>query len=328
MPTLHIFNPDTDYALAADIEHYMPPAHVINVRRENALIPANYASPGDMIILTDSYSPQEIERLRYYNLCQAKGLQILTFDDLLQSDYNLETFNIEPWGWNKQIRSKIYRYITNNSSIPSIDTLEKWRVLSHRRTTIAFLNLMNLSRSEIILPQEISNVDDAMALYSENRAIYFKAPWSSSGRGIMLCDDLEPHHVEPWVRGIINRQRSVMAEKAYPRILDFATEWICEKGDAKYIGLSVFKTSRRGKYHANIDGTQDELYKIISEKTNQNLNEIINRQKVAINQIISPYYNGPLGIDMLVTESGTIHPCVEINLRHTMGMLHLLNNKI
>jgi hypothetical protein len=35
-------------------------------------------------------------------------------------------------------------------------------------------------------------------------------------------------------------------------------------------------------------------------------------------------YHGPVGIDMLKTADGRIHPCIEINLRMNMGILALL----
>ena len=35
-------------------------------------------------------------------------------------------------------------------------------------------------------------------------------------------------------------------------------------------------------------------------------------------------YRGPLGIDMLKTADGHIHPCLEINFRLNMGILALL----
>ena len=35
------------------------------------------------------------------------------------------------------------------------------------------------------------------------------------------------------------------------------------------------------------------------------------------------FYEGPVGVDMLVTADGRIHPCVEINFRMTMGWLAL-----
>lgn len=40
-------------------------------------------------------------------------------------------------------------------------------------------------------------------------------------------------------------------------------------------------------------------------------------------------YSGPFGIDMMVLNGGKIHPCVELNLRGTMGHVALdLTQKI
>jgi hypothetical protein len=46
---------------------------------------------------------------------------------------------------------------------------------------------------------------------------------------------------------------------------------------------------------------------------------------MAIDDLIAPHYNGYLGIDMMLywDENGKIalNPCVEVNLRMTMGMV-------
>ena len=34
-------------------------------------------------------------------------------------------------------------------------------------------------------------------------------------------------------------------------------------------------------------------------------------------------YEGPFGIDMMIVKGGLLHPCVEINLRRTMGHVAL-----
>ena len=39
---------------------------------------------------------------------------------------------------------------------------------------------------------------------------------------------------------------------------------------------------------------------------------------------IAPHYDGPLGIDMIITTDHRLHPLIEINLRTTMGMAALL----
>ena len=136
--------------------------------------------------------------------------------------------------------------------------------------------------------------------------------------------DLEKRHIEPWLRGIIRSQGSVMGETAYDRILDFATEWECKDGKALFIGVSTFTTSDRGKYKSNIVAPQENIVSFILQQIDihgkgNNLSEIIKRQSLLLENYVAPFYDGPLGIDMLVTSERNIHPCVEINLRDTMG---------
>lgn len=53
MPTLHIFNPETDYALASGRPQYTPPKNVVKLRRMLAAIPALWAEPGDDILMLE-----------------------------------------------------------------------------------------------------------------------------------------------------------------------------------------------------------------------------------------------------------------------------------
>lgn len=145
--------------------------------------------------------------------------------------------------------------------------------------------------------------------------MFFKAPWSSSGRGVLYTADLTYEQTLQWIRGIIRSQGAVMAEKAYAKSLDFATEWTIDPQGTHFIGISVFEASKRGKYHRNYKGSQAELWNMIPNLRT----DLIERQRATINKVIAPCYYGPLGIDMLVTDTGLIHPCIEINLRNTMG---------
>ena len=77
MASLHIFNPDTDYALAADSAYYTAPARIIALRKENALLPALYADTGDTILLMDEPA-DSVENLKYNHLATAKSITILT----------------------------------------------------------------------------------------------------------------------------------------------------------------------------------------------------------------------------------------------------------
>ena len=118
-----------------------------------------------------------------------------------------------------------------------------------------------------------------------------------------------------------------MVEHAYNKVLDFATEWNIENGVATFLGVSVFHTSNRGKYQGNITGSQQYLMDVIMESAPRFGMDVINTQRSALQSVIGDKYNGPLGIDMMVCQEGDIHPCVEINLRHTMGSI-IINNRI
>ena len=57
-----------------------------------------------------------------------------------------------------------------------------------------------------------------------------------------------------------------------------------------------------------------------------------NKEEITVNSHLSTLnsqlstlnYHGPIGIDMLKTADGHIHPCLEINFRMNMGILALL----
>lgn len=326
IPRLHIFNPDTEYALAIDREYYTPPARVVEIRSKNALIPSTWANKSDAILILDKIEIEDIKKLRYYHLSCEKEISIFTIEDIKQGKAANHSFLVTPWGWNRDIRKRIIDIskFTDITGIPSEQEIASLRLLSHRRTTIKMMMALgDVVDSEISLPREIFTVEDGMDLFCENRNLYFKAPWSSSGRGVMLTDDRSSIHVQPWLKGIISSQGSVMVEKAYSRKLDFATEWLIHDSEnIEFLGFSIFNVSRRGKYISNVTAIQSELYRIIAENYPRWSDKILIAQKKAIADVIAPEYKGPLGIDMFITESGSLNPCVELNLRRTMGMIN------
>lgn len=320
---LHIFNPDTDYALASGRRYYTAPAQVVALRKRLALLPALYAHPGDAILLLDAGMSEE--NTMYAKIAEEKCLRILALTDLAGAPDILEDYIPDPWGWNLSIRQLLLDAGADPTLLPTTAQLERLRALSHRRTTIEFLKALPAKlMAGISIPFETDDTERAMNTWEENRKIFFKAPWSSSGRGILLGDDIDRRHVEPWVRGIIRRQGSVMVEKAYERRLDFATEWMMTAGEARFLGFSVFLTSRRGKYHGNVEAGQEELSSMIERATHLDLDEIVRGQKSALERVIGKDYDGPAGIDMLATVDGNVNCCVELNIRHTMGMTGLL----
>lgn len=322
-----MFNPEAEMALAADREYYTPPRAVREMRRTMALYPANYAQPGDMILLPETMPDSEIKNKRFYNICRSKGIGIINPGKTIAAtsgNKNVMGLRANPWGWNRAAKRFFEDWAPEAAGLPSDQELEAWRELAHRRMATAVLkSILPHCESSITLPYEYDDARMVIEAYRKNRHIYIKAPWSSSGRGLLRCRDLEEIHVEPWVRGIITKQGSAIVEKEYNRTLDFATEWMLERGEARFLGYSVFKVSGRGKYICNYNSPQKELEMMIkgSCRWKESILDVLGE---TLNELIAPRYHGPLGIDMLATDTGDVNPCVELNLRHTMGMAGLL----
>lgn len=323
-PALHVFNPDTDYALGDGGRFYTPPRIVSRMRRELALFPATYATPGDMILLLDDISRDEMENSPYLAVMEAKRIKAVPLAGLQGLAHSVRS--IAPWGWN----ATLLRILEENNApatlLPSPERIAGLRELSHRRTTVAFHRLAPTIMPQCAspVPVELTSEDEVMDFCNRNPGCWLKAPWSSSGRGVMHTDDLEERHIRPWARGIIRRQGSVMGEVDRGRKLDFATEWMMSEGKAHFAGLSVFDTSSRGKYHGNRLETQARLAAIIRESCGFDPHAFIDVQSEILSRIVGTDYEGPAGIDMLVTSEGMVNLCVEINFRMTMGIANLL----
>lgn len=313
--TLHIFNPESDMALASGSPYYMPPARIAAMRAREALFPATCARPGEAVLLIDRADPKTS---RYYDQACRKGLEILMPGSMV----DWSRYIASPWGWNLQIARFLELNCPGVQGVPSAEALDRLRRLSHRRTAARALSLLDPAlRAGVEIPVEISDADEAVRYYIAHKNLFVKAPWSSSGRGVLRTDDLELRHVQPWIRGIVRSQGSVMLEPVYDRILDFATEWEIRQGVAYFLGFSVFETSRRGKYHGNVIGSQTMLMKLITDCAPTFGMQYVDAQKRMLEALIGPDYDGLAGIDMMVFGKGRIHPCVEINLRKTMGLI-------
>lgn len=324
---LFIFNPEHDLALAVGKVAYTPPPKIARLRREFSLLPAIFADNGDFIIIPDAISKEELTLLPWYDTVLIKNLNLIS---LKEADNYLYFINqIIPWGWDHAIWNEIISAGIPESFLPSIDKIDKIRTLSHRRTTIPFLKLLaiEMNGEKIKCPVELFHLDEIKETIERGKTFYYKAPWSSSGRGIVVSDHISKKGLLEWAHGVIKKQGSVMVEEAWDRKLDFATEWWIKNREPKFLGFSIFETSSRGKYHGNIEGSQEDFLEIIRTKVPSFDLKWINAQYAALKKLISPFYEGPLGIDMLADSQGRINPCVEINLRLTMGHIPILKGK-
>lgn len=282
------------------------------MRRENQLLPEKWANPED-VILVDDITLSSSHRLANWSMLK----------DLFNSNPEIE---IEPWGWNHALVRKFIDYGVPMKYLLTSHELEFIRELAHRRTTIKLNSEWNRKVEDALrvdIPCEISNVEACMEFYHENSGCWFKAPWSSSGRGVInTAADMNEKQICQWCHGIIRRQGSVIGETGADRVANFATEWRMQEGKANFFGLSMFETSRRGKYISNDILPQSELERKFNELSGIPLVKLVDTQHDIIEKKLAGY-EGLLGIDMMIETNSKIRPFVEVNLRRTMGMLQL-----
>lgn len=326
--TLHIFNPDTDYALSCKSPIYTPPAIVAAFRDEYALLPAIFASRGDTILI---FNESDKPFRRFQDLAEEKDIRIVKITDLGSNAHINNISEIRPWGWNHTLTRQLKDKSDGKLSglLPSSEKINRLARLSHRNTSDRFHEYFKYCGfNECETPRECMTLGEAMEFMKLHPDCFFKAPHSSSGRGVMHTEGLTDLQISQWISGIISTQGSVMAEADMKKSLDFASEWKCSDGKACFLGWAVFDASRRGKYHYNIIAPQHRLRQLIEMHSTQNLESIIELQKSAIEKIVDTDYEGFLGIDMVASKDGRVNPCIEINFRITMGLVALDINNI
>lgn len=299
MPRLLVFNPEHDYALAHGGDFYTPPVSVKTLAEKLELVPLSWAEGNDFILLHNDSIVKASEPNK-----------VLDRDKAVAS-----VLSIEPWGWDNALSHRLRLLGVAERLLPEKAYIESLRRLSHRRISIAANKALNAPS----VPREFSSIVEALNFYDENQGCFFKMPWSSGGRGVLATEELTHSQVTEWVRGAIRRQGSVMGEIGVRKIIDFASLWHVDRMKVTFLGLSVYRCDGRGKYDGNISDSQENLFKIIRDAVPSFSREYIERQKIFIGSFIAPVYQGHLGIDMMGDIEGKVFPCVEINLRRTMG---------
>ena len=318
---LHIFNPEHDIALASDLANFTAPHAGRQLRSDLGWLPALWTADGDAV-LVDDISRAE----RQWNRVAAKvGSRSVWFVEprMLGS---LKMDGISPWGWNKALSAQLSRWGADSRLLPSADVLGTIRNLSHRRTAAGLLPLLQ-REGTVGQAWECTSAEQVECLLGEHHRLVLKAPWSSSGRGVRFVASLGDHE-KGWLRNVLQRQGSVMAEPWYDKVKDFGMEFLASAdGSITYCGLSIFSTAN-GAYSGNLLATEHVKRQLLGRYISLDLLDGV-RSDIE-HQFHLDGYCGPFGIDMMIvrgtppstlhtSHSTLLHPCVEINLRRTMG---------
>lgn len=328
---LHIFNPEHDMALAANQKVFTAPHAGRHMRADLGFIPALWADVGDMVLVDDINAASEsVRHIRKY----AKDVVFVTVDDLWTlPDELILNCEISPWGWDCAVKEQLLRADSRfGRVVPDDDVMSIIRDMSSRRFAAErILPLLCDSNVGVVGTScYCASMEEVVAAIGKFGKSVLKSPWSSSGRGVRYTDEVQfSSRFSGWTRNVLRQQGGIMVEPFYQKIYDFGMEFrATSDGLIEYMGLSVFVT-RGGAYTGSICATENDKREMISQYISIELLDRVRSQICGVLQpLMNGVYSGPFGVDMMVVAKNNgdgflLHPCVELNLRRTMGHVAL-----
>lgn len=317
MPCIHLFNPENDLALAHGGSNYTAPSNALALRNAGAVLPLWYGSNGDEFIAlgVDEYWLEKTRRLFDININVFNGVH---------GDAAIEA---SPWGWSLDARRQFVNYGVPEELLKTADEIEILRRLSHRRITRdVMMRLRELVAFELPpLPMEAFSAEEVIDYAVSNDGCFVKSPWSSSGRGVFDATNMPKKELLTRCTGLIGRQGSVMCEASLNKVDDFAMLFYCDGIKVSHVGYSYFFTEHGAAYSGNVLAPDEIIEQSLARKVScEQLRSVSKSLEIVLTDIIAPYYYGYFGVDMLLYKKNDImliDPCVEINLRMTMGVL-------
>ena len=323
---LLIFNPDSDLALAYGIEGYTAPPHAQQLRRDLQMLPAWFHDSDGAAILSQNREEDDLWLKEYAGHWTGSAMESMTINQL----QNREVRSFLPWGWNLDIRQRLINGGAKECYMPSREQIMRYRECSHRAISIKLLEWLrkNIDYPFPASPVEARTVVEIQEFERMHPRCFIKAPWSSSGRGVYRVLEPESRNFVTWAQGIINRQGSIMCEAVLDKVMDFALEYVVEGGIVSFFGYSVFRNDAHNSFDVGLVARSEKLRQMIACRLGNErlLDEVLMCIKDFLQRNIAQdagYEDGCIGVDMLLyhDKDGRVMlaPCVEINLRRTMG---------
>ena len=334
--TIRIFNPEHDIALASNMERFTAPHAGRQLRSDLGYLPAFWADEGDVVIVDDiDFAESAYRRVK---ATRKPNVEFCTMEQIAHVfSSTAVTPDIDLWGWDLAIRFQLLKAGVPESCLPSKEAVNELRRLSGRQCTTDILkkvrtDIESNTCGESLYISDYKLFCDAI----QSKKVVVKAPWSSSGRGVRyFIEDELPKNSLNWASNVIQQQGGVMVEPLYNKVKDFGMEFRrCADGSVKYLGLSLFHTLN-GAYTGNLLATENVKREMMSKYISLDLlDEVTSRLERELTVLFSslpsekPLRSINLGVDMMIVtkddcDGFLLHPCVEINLRRTMGHVAL-----
>ncbi len=344
LPDIYFFNPTCEYAVANGNASWQPNQLLQKMESDLSMLPLWFAKPDDFVLTGEIPSPGFIGSLKKLNI-QPPGFiekkSVSTEPELINGSVN----KLIPWGWSPaahQFLSPLKKSCSSEfKKSPIFNWQPGYRNFYSRKFARAVLKELisvysdNSFISAENLPQVVTTKEEFETALTRWGKIIAKAPWSSSGRGLQPVIKT-PVHPKVWEKlmGIVNDQGFAIAEPFLNKVFDLAFQFQLEKGKVTYLGTSYFTTDKKGQYTGNnLNGLPPEIEKDVAGFVNLIPEKIINPLiKIVESTELAKNYEGFFGVDTLVfrDKNGVlkINPCLEINVKQTMGLLSLQLEKL
>ena len=303
--TLWVYNPEHDLCLATGDAHFVAPESALRLG-DDCCEAMRWIGEAD-----------ELCRSSRGLCCSSRGLARVLRE--------VRPERVVPWGWNAVLTTQLRRLGVAERLLPSADELGRWRALQHRSTAVRCASWLASRGVEVVECAFAASVDEVVAAVSGGGDWVLKAPWSGSGRGLRWVRWPMSGHDLGWVARMVRTQGGVAVERRCRRVCDWAMLFAVDE-EVSFTGYSLFAT-RGGVYAGNWLRSDGAVERLVGELVGL---DVVRRVRAELaewlRQEVWPCYRGPVGVDMLVYEDeveggARLHPMVELNLRHTMGMV-------
>lgn len=317
---LHVFNPWHDEALANGSPYFCPSKAASRLEKAWAVLPAWWAAAGEAVLVPELPDDAWLKKVEPY----LKEVEFVTPNRLP------EVSELRPWGWDALLMKQMERLGLSASLFPDAEQFKSIVSLSGRSTSAKLLTGLQelnspLLTGEAFVCTDLSEVERRCATFP---VCLLKAPWSGSGRGLRRIDGRLGADDKGWAKNVLNKQKYVMVEPYYTKVQDFAMEFFSDgKGQVCYEGFSIFSTDKQ-TYNGGFVVSEPQALSLLTPYVPASLlHDVERRLSLALSSLVGLTYKGPLGVDMMIVKgegnSYFLHPCVELNLRTTMGYFAL-----
>lgn len=229
------------------------------------------------------------------------------------------------WGWNLVARNRLLKAGRSTGELPTVAQIEKIRQLSHRRHAIAASQYISSAMQKgDFVAEELFDTESIERFVDSYGEVVLKAPWSGSGKGLRwISRDTFSDSDRGWCKKVIAKQGSVIGERRVEVVENFALLFYI--GDeVDFVGYSLFRCEN-GAYKSNVLASDMHILDVLSKYVDV---IEIEESKRALTEYLTEnflgHYEGYLGVDAFIYLNGdgyTLRPCIEINVRMTMGLV-------